>query len=232
MQSPLSMVRDKKPNSTRRRIKRRSSWKDALRDLASGGEGGSGHSKTSSSSSKGPSKILTHDPLSTNGVGDEGVLADAESEDEDDFRQYREEDRPIQARVLYKYPYGGANVPRSESALERRQQELSIAIEEANTKATLAMAGKMPHSSNGTAKEPIGTRLTMTSRTGYFQDRIVSPSMVGQSVSRWTIELIVDRCGLWQSFILDHIGILILLLTIISLPSLPQHGCWHNFRRF
>lgn len=176
--SPLSMVRDKKPNSTRRRIKRRSSWKDTLRDLASGGEGGSSHSKISSSSSKGPSKILTHDPLSTNGVGDEGVLADAESEDEDDFRQYKEEDRPIQARVLYKYPYGGANVPRSESALERQQQELSIAVEEANTKATLAMGGKTPHSSNGTPKEPIGTRLTMTSRTGYFQDRIVSPSMM------------------------------------------------------
>lgn len=27
-------------------------------------------------------------------------------------------------------------------------------------------------------KAPIGTRLTMTSRTGYFQDRIISPSMV------------------------------------------------------
>ena len=29
-------------------------------------------------------------------------------------------------------------------------------------------------------KAPIGTRLTMTSRVGYFQDRIISPSMVGR----------------------------------------------------
>ena len=29
-------------------------------------------------------------------------------------------------------------------------------------------------------KTPIGTRLTMTSRVGYFQDRIISPSMVGR----------------------------------------------------
>jgi hypothetical protein len=27
-------------------------------------------------------------------------------------------------------------------------------------------------------KAPIGTRMTMTSRVGYFQDRIISPSMV------------------------------------------------------
>lgn len=32
-------------------------------------------------------------------------------------------------------------------------------------------------------KVPIGTRLTMTSRAGYFQDRIVSPSMVSYPVS-------------------------------------------------
>lgn len=33
-------------------------------------------------------------------------------------------------------------------------------------------------------KAPIGTRLTMTSRVGYFQDRIISPSMVSDR-SRW-----------------------------------------------
>lgn len=32
-------------------------------------------------------------------------------------------------------------------------------------------------------KVPIGTRLTMTSRVGYFQDRIISPSMVSLPVS-------------------------------------------------
>ena len=32
-----------------------------------------------------------------------------------------------------------------------------------------------------TKKIPLGTRLTMTSRSGYFQDPIISPSMVGRS---------------------------------------------------
>ena len=36
-------------------------------------------------------------------------------------------------------------------------------------------------------KAPIGTRMTMTSRVGYFQDRVISPSMVCEAVFvRWT----------------------------------------------
>jgi len=109
---------------------------------------------------------------------DEGSLADAESDDED-FNERKEEDRPIQARILYKYPNGGSDLPRSNSALERQQQELSIAVAEANTQAVKAFSGNhSPEPANGKAKESVGTRLTMTSRTGYFQDRIISPSMV------------------------------------------------------
>jgi hypothetical protein len=114
-------------------------------------------------------------------TGDEGTLADAESsggeddddDEEEDFNQYPEEARPIRARVKYKYPSGNDAVARSKSALERQQQELSLAVEEANTKAILGVGKRGVR-----ASEPIGTRLTMTSRTGYFQDRIVSPSMV------------------------------------------------------
>jgi hypothetical protein len=39
-------------------------------------------------------------------------------------------------------------------------------------------------------KAPIGTRMTMTSRVGYFQDRIISPSMVSQDVM--ARELMID----------------------------------------
>jgi len=109
------------------------------------------------------------------GYVDEGTLADAESEDED-FGQYKEEDLPIEARVLYKYPNGGKD-SLSSSVLEKQQHELSIAVAEADIKAIKAVGGKAP--TNEDIKQPIGTRLTMTSRTGYFQDRIISPSMVG-----------------------------------------------------
>jgi len=42
-------------------------------------------------------------------------------------------------------------------------------------------------------KAPIGTRMTMTSRVGYFQDRIISPSMVSSLLSLWIrSELMID----------------------------------------
>ena len=167
LKSPLSMVRDKRPGS--KRIKRRSSWKDALRGFASGGDS---DVDTGSIQRKGSTKIPTL--KITPAITDEGTLADEESDDVN----YREvEDRPIQARVIYKYQ---DSVPRSHSALVKQQHELSIAVEEANSKAnkTVTRRKKSPEPGDDTTTEAIGTRLTMTSRTGYFQDRIISPSMV------------------------------------------------------
>lgn len=162
------MVRDRKPGS--KRIKRRSSWKDTLRGLASGGDT---DVESGSSQRKGSTKTSTW--RSTPTIADEGALADAESDDD----QRKEEDRPIQARIIYKYQAANGDVPRSHSALVKQQHELSIAVAEANTKATKAVSRKRsPEPGNADATEAIGTRLTMTSRTGYFQDRIISPSMV------------------------------------------------------
>ncbi|KAJ7076323.1 Alpha/Beta hydrolase protein [Mycena belliarum] len=172
--SPLSMVGDKRATVPRRKpLKRQSSWKDTLRGLTtSGGE------TDDDSSTKGPRKKRSSSILKTPGSrrstfleprssseGQPGSEADTESDQEEqDFTQYREEERPLQARVRY--------VPRSTSVLVKEQQELSVAVEEANSKATERFGGK------GKQKEPIGTRLTMTSRTGYFQDRIITPSMM------------------------------------------------------
>ena len=157
------MVRDKRPGS--KRIKRRSSWKDTLRGLASGGDS---DVETGSSQRRIPTLKITP------AITDEGTLADAESDDVDSREP---EDRPIQARIIYKYQN---SVPLSHSALVKQQHELSIAVEEANTKAnkTVTRRKKSPEPGNGDITEAIGTRLTMTSRTGYFQDRIISPSMV------------------------------------------------------
>lgn len=171
------MVRDSKPFSQRKQLRRRSSWKDALRGWASGGEDQAEEKRPRRSSLnwRTPAKIA--DKQERCGAGDEGSLADNETSDDEDFNEYPEQDRPIRARVLYKYPNGGdgaEGLPRSKSAMERQQLALSVAVEQANTKAIADIAG------DGSFKprEPIGTRLTMTSRTGYFQDRIVAPSMV------------------------------------------------------
>lgn len=151
--SPLSMVPDRRP---KKRVKRRSSWKEKLRGFASGGE----------ESTRPPAPKI----FRTN--TDDGILADAESDE--DFEGYKEEDKPIEARVKYKYdtfkPSG--SMLRTHSALERKQEEMAVALKEADTKAIQAFGEK------GKRAEPIGTRLTMSSRVGYFQDRIISPSMM------------------------------------------------------
>lgn len=172
------MVRDNAPFSHRKKLKRKSSWKDTLRGFASGGE-----EEASSKHTRRNSKYNLPPQLapSRSTAGDEGNLGDAESEDEeDDFDCYREEDRPISARVKYKYPTGDGGVPRSKSALERQQMEMLVAVAEADVKAmqTFGTGKDVIQPALESKHEPIGTRLTMTSRTGYFQDRIISPSMV------------------------------------------------------
>lgn len=152
--SPLSMVPDRKPKKS---IKRRSSWKDTLRGFTSGGE----------DSIRSPVRKITRT------YTDDGSLADAESEDEE-YAGYKEEEKPIEARVKYRYDNAKLKNPilRTHSALERKQEEMAAALKEANTRAIQAFGGKEKRT------EPIGTRLTMSSRVGYFQDRIISPSMV------------------------------------------------------
>jgi len=150
LQSPLAMVKDKKP---RKRLKRRSSWRETLRGFTSGGE-------TDAESHR----SLPQSPRPDLPTLDTGAMADAESDSENDFSEYAEKDRPLQARIKYKYE-GGARLPRSESALERQQLQLSLAVAAANSKAMNGRPGT-------------GTRLTMSSRTGYFADRIISPSMM------------------------------------------------------
>jgi hypothetical protein len=177
--SPLSMVGDKRSSASRgKRLRRKTSWRDTLRGFTSGtdkeGESPALQTRHSSHVVRSHSSIRTlvaprrgqsnpQTPVSE----DMGDLADAESDEDEDFDQWREEDRPIQARVRHLYthsPEGSAGG----SGSEKRQEELALAVKEADCK--IAASKKV--------NEPIGTRLTMTSRTGYFQDRIVSPSMV------------------------------------------------------
>ena len=191
--SPLSMVGDKRPGRHgKSKLKRRSSWKDTLRVLTNSGEEGKEMPRARSRTET--MRLATSMPGSSSRPyaerceraqtlpypEDRGALADAESEDQEDleidFRHLREEDKPLQARVRHIYPrtlpLAGSPLPTSPSTLEQQQERLSAAIADADSKGR--------EKGKGRQGEPIGTRLTMTSRTGYFQDRIISPSMVCQ----------------------------------------------------
>lgn len=183
------MVKDNRFTTPRsNRLRRRRSWKDTLRGFTSGNE-----KELQTASSTSPKTRASTSALKTSSshnlfytrkeksvADDQGSLADAESEEDEDYNHRKEEDRPLRARVRYAYPHimTPPIVTRSQSMLEEQQKELLAAVEEANTKAIQAVGGDSLKEGSGEVKEPIGTRLTMTSRTGYFQDRIVSPSMV------------------------------------------------------
>ncbi|KAK2464247.1 hypothetical protein APHAL10511_003704 [Amanita phalloides] len=172
--SPLSMVRDQRPRGNQ--LQRKRSWKEAIRALAGGTEKSAdkktprlqfrhstGLLRTGMFDSQ---KSLSGSPAHT--VENRDTLPNAES-DEEDYRQWKEEDRPIQARVLYSYD--------SLTSPERYLEAGSIE-ETVERSAKIDAVQALSKSEPSRVKGAIGTRLTMTSRTGYFQDRIISPSMM------------------------------------------------------
>jgi hypothetical protein len=181
--SPLSMVGDRKHGLGRRKLLRRRSWKDALRDFT-GVDADTVRSKPlpkqhhSTLGRKRKSSLVSFvaragkDGVRAAQHDDSGFWAGSESDGEDS-EPMREEDRPLEDRVRYVYPdcVGSDGAP-LHPTLEKQQEQLSAAVAEADSKAS-STKGEQDKK-----REPIGTRLTMTSRTGYFQDRIIPPSMV------------------------------------------------------
>lgn len=97
-----------------------------------------------------------------------GAMGDIEDEPLD---RVNEEDKPLRARIRF------------------NPQVSRVEFEQA-PRAPPEPAAPSSHwhgndQASPTEKAPIGTRLTMTSRTGYFQDRIISPSMVSCFLPNW-----------------------------------------------
>jgi hypothetical protein len=173
--SPLSMVGDKPRRPRGKRLRRRMSWRDALKGLTSGSEKEGAEvpvlrMRASTGAVSRRAAFVrrgSHPPTNGNGDADD---ADQSSESEADFEKMREEDRPIEARVRYVYRETAGRNRESVKAREGSDGSTSTVVPEEGEGNTVGKEGK--------GEEPIGTRLTMTSRTGYFQDRIISPSMV------------------------------------------------------
>jgi hypothetical protein len=137
-----------------RRVKRRKSWgtRLSLTGLAS----------RLSVSSMDEGETPTHTfarrpPIARAKTGPHRTLAGDEADDE--FIPMEEHEKPIAERALY-----------TAESVRQKQSELEVVMEEEKTKALEA------------SKTRTGTRLTMTSRSGYFADRIITPAMVGSSI--------------------------------------------------
>lgn len=167
--SPLSMVGEHHMRT--KRLKRRKSWKDALQDLVGRSEDLPLKQQHHMDMKRKSSMKSFEAPCD-----DHESWADSESE-EGEMKPVREEDRPIEERVRFVYKDASSDKDGLHRVLEK-QEQLSAAVTQANLKATTLVTGRHNGKGIGKNRESIGTRLTMTSRTGYFQDRIVSPSMV------------------------------------------------------
>ncbi len=121
-------------------------------------------------------------------------FTDSSSEEEEGERE-PEESRPIEARIRWHHSpvsekYASPldhesnslntvhlGESRSQEILnEDAQAQLAAEVRKANVEVTK----KRRRAAYDRKNAPIGMRLTMTSRSGYFQDRIISPSMVGR----------------------------------------------------
>ena len=172
--SPLSMVGDRKP------LRRRRSWRDALRTFttSSADERPTICSRASTPVIKSAKVTI---PPRSNGLHSQpgaagGVYeSDSMADEEDDGNQAEEttvpeEEKPIRARVRFNPVLNEA-----ESAVTMKPED-----EKSSSSSTETATNENILKPPSEAPSQLGTRLTMTSRTGYFQDRIISPSMVSR----------------------------------------------------
>lgn len=150
--SPLSMV------GTRRPVRRRRSWRDALRTLSS----------TSPDAVHTPA-LAERLPGSVSQDDEAGDMADVE--DDAEPRRSSESAKALQARVRF-HPHVHEVAPEGNQKEKESPPPSKDVVQSTHLRA--------PEEPHAPAQEdaPLGTRLTMTSRTGYFQDRIISPSMM------------------------------------------------------
>ena len=177
--NPLAMVNEeRKPNS----LVRKKSWKDTF-----------GMGMTPITGSLAARRPKSRHPYSQRTTGPID-FADSSSEDGDEYEH--EENRPIEARIRWHQSSAsgvtasplldyvssttlGPKGPHSREVLNTgAQARLAAAVLRAN----MEVAKKRKRAASDRKNAPIGMRLTMASRSGYFQDRIISPTMVNRLI--------------------------------------------------
>jgi hypothetical protein len=186
--NPLAMVNEERKSSSPVRKK---SWRDAFGIGMTSITGSSTSSPVNNRSKSQRSYSQLHVQTIQLGAGNHG-FADSSSEEDDDEGEH-EELRPIEARIRWQDSLVSSPItPSFNRALisnthDSRDGVQEILNTEAQTqlaaevlKANVEVAKKRRRAASERKNAPIGMRLTMTSRSGYFQDRIISPTMVSR----------------------------------------------------
>ncbi|KAF8499726.1 Alpha/Beta hydrolase protein [Russula emetica] len=187
--NPLAMVNDERKSSSP--VRKRKSWRDAFGMGMTSIKGPSTNppiTKRSKSRQSCPQPHARTTQISTDNHGS----SDSSSEEDDDDEEEQEEHRPIEARIRWQNSMVSSPdtlSPVHASSLNTLCPRGSGVRENLSTRAQRRLAAEVLRANVEVDKQhkraaydrknaPIGMRLTMTSRSGYFQDRIISPTMM------------------------------------------------------
>lgn len=185
--NPLAMVNEERKSSPP--VRKRKSWRDAFGMGMTSIKGPSTNPPITKRSKSRQSRSQLHarrTQISTDNLGS----SDSSSEDDDEEDQ--REHRPVEARIRWQNSMVSSPDTSSlvnASSLSTLCPGGSGVREILNTKAQRRLAAEVLRANVEVGKKrkraaydrknaPIGMRLTMTSRSGYFQDRIISPTMM------------------------------------------------------
>ena len=222
--NPLAMVNEERKSSSPVR-KRKKSWRDAFGMGMTSIKGPSTNTPITERSKSRRSCSQPHartTQISTDNLGS------SDSSSEDDDEENPEEHRPIEARIRWQNSMVSSHDTPSlvhASSLNTLHPRGSGAREILSTKAQRRLAAEVLKANVEVDKlrkrvaydqenAPIGMRLTMTSRSGYFQDRIISPTMVSHvtPLMAYNLEASSPRCVPWPFY----------TSVLISTPILRQ----------
>ena len=186
--NPLAMVNEeRKPSSP----VRKKSWRDTFGIGMTSITGPSTSSPINNRSKSQRSYSQLHVQTIQLGTSNHG-FTDSSSEEDDDEGEH-EELRPIEARIRWQDSLVSSPITPSfnRTSISNTHGSRGGVQEILNTEAQTQLAAEVLKANVEVAKKrrraaserknaPIGMRLTMTSRSGYFQDRIISPTMVSR----------------------------------------------------
>ena len=174
-------------------------------------------------------------------------FTDSSSEEDDDDEE-GEEHRPIEARIRWQHPQVSNPVtpshdrtltfdtlcPQGSGVQEILNTDAQARLAAEVLRANVEVAKRRKRAASERKNAPIGMRLTMTSRSGYFQDRIISPTMVScpTPLMANNLEIGLIRCVRWPSYTSALILTPTLRQTITSHLFLRRRHFLQSFRSF
>ncbi|KAI9511164.1 Alpha/Beta hydrolase protein [Russula earlei] len=174
--NPLAMVNEDRKSSSPVRKK---SWRDAFAMGMTSLTGPSTNALITRQSKSRRSYSQLH-PQTTHLSQGNLEFTDSSSEEGDDDDEH-EDDRPIDARIRWQLPpdYNPDHLSFDRTSTFETLSPGGSGVQEIlNTDVQARLAAERKRAASDRKNAPIGMRLTMTSRSGYFQDRIISPTMM------------------------------------------------------